>query len=346
MNAEQHDPPGRWSLTEDWPRLAPPALGIFALMLFLVLGRPPNDAYGWRTMFDTGHVPLFGICALLMIRIIRVMRGSGEPERADFLIALLAMGVLGLAAEAFQVVQPGRHANFGDAAQNLTGALGFIAIAASLRPGLWRALGPDGPMAARLVLAGAALVLALALMPLFNAAWSYRQRAEQFPVVADLTAGWQKPFLSVGRAALASAPAPLDWREMAGAEVAQVTFLDMPWPGVMVREPFSDWTGYASLRFQAWSELEAPVEVYLLVEDTRRNRAHPDRFNGSFIVVPGLNNFEVSLETIADGPRGRRLDLADISQFGLFSRRPGTSFDLYLSRFWLEGGDERIADVR
>lgn len=346
MSAEQHDPPKRWSFRENWPQLAPPALGIIALMLFLVFGRPPNDAYGWRTAFDTGHVPLFGICALLMLRIIRVMRGSGEPERADFLIALLAMAVLGLAAEASQVLQPGRHADFGDAVQNLTGALGFIAIAASLRPGLWQALGPDGTVAARLVLACAALALALALMPLFNAAWSYHQRSERFPVVADLTAGWQKPFLSIGRAELASVPAPPEWQEMAGEEVAQLTFLDMPWPGVMVREPFRDWSGYASLRFQAWSELEAPVEVFLRVEDARRNRAHPDRFNGSFIVVPGLNDFEVSLETIAAGPRERRLDLADISQFGLFSRRPGASFELYLSRFWLEGGDERIADVR
>lgn len=332
-------------LAERWPQLAPPALGIVALMLFLVLGRPPSDLYGWRMLFEIGHTLLFGVTALLMLRLVQRLRSDGRLERGDFIIALLATVVLSLVSEVAQLVQPGRHANVGDALSNLTGAVCFIAIAAALRPSLWASLGKDGPIAARLVLVGAALALGLAVMPLAGVAWSYGMRAAAFPVLADLTARWQRPFLGVGRSELAVVQAPDQWEEQAGKRVARLTFLDAPWPGFTLREPYPDWSAHRALRFQVWSELETPVEIVLRVDDSRRDRPHRDRFNGSFIVTPGLNDFTIALETIAHGPRDREMDLGDISQFILFSRRPEEPFELYFSRFWLEGDDARIADA-
>jgi hypothetical protein len=328
---------------KQWRQLAPPVLGILGLMLFLTLARPPGDGYGWRMLFEIGHIPLFGVTGLLMLRIVSVWRAGTALNPADYLLALLATAVLSLAAEALQLLQPARHANIGDALKNLTGAVCFIGIAAGLRRGLWRGLGPDGPVAARLVVAGAVLALGLAVLPLVGVAWSYAQRAAAFPVVADLTAGWQKPFLYVGRSELARVPAPRHWVEQAGSRVARLTFLDAPWPGFTVREPHPDWSGFTTLRFQVWSELEGPVEIVLRVDDTHRGRAHSDRYNGSFIVVPGLNDFSVPLATIARGPRERLLDLSDISQFILFSRRPEEPFELYFGPLWLEGEDARIA---
>ena len=332
-------------LAERWPQLAPPALGIVALMLFLVLGRPPSDLYGWRMLFEIGHTLLFGVTALLMLRLVQRLRSDGRLERGDFIIALLATVVLSLVSEVAQLVQPGRHANVGDAISNLTGAVCFIAIAAALRPSLWVSLGKDGPIAARLVLIGAVLALGLAVMPLAGVAWSYGMRAAAFPVLADLTAGWQRPFLGVGRSELAVVRAPQGWEAQAGHRVARLTFLDAPWPGFTMREPYPDWSGYEALRFQVWSELEMPVEIVLRVDDSRRDRPHRDRFNGSFIVTPGLNDFTIALETVAHGPRDREMNLGDISQFILFSRRPEEPFELYFSRFWLEGGAARIADA-
>ena len=333
-------PPNRdsaeWRLAERWPKLAPPALGIVALMLFLVFGRPPSDAYGWRTLFDLGHVPLFGVTALLMLRIVRVLRAGATPETRNYLIALLATAVLSLVAEAAQLLQPGRNASVGDAVSNLTGAFCFIAIAAALRPAVWTDLGRDGRVAARLLLAGAVLALGLTAMPLVGVAWNYGMRNAALPVVADLTQRWQRPFMSAGRSELARVPAPRGWVDSAGVDVARVTFLDAPWPGFTIREPYRDWSGFATLRFQVWSDLETPVEIVLRVDDTHRSRSHADRFNGSFIVTPGRNDFAVPLATIAGGPRERELDLGDISQFILFSRRPGEPFELYFSPIWLE----------
>ena len=329
----------------DWRRAAPPLVGILALMLFLGLVRPPGDAYGWRTLFDAGHVPLFGLSALMMLRLVRILRGGGSTERADFLIALLATAVLSLVTEALQLLQPGRDANIVDAGKNLAGAFCFLAIAAALRPQLWRGMGQDGPVAARLLLAAALLALGLALLPLGGVAWYYAQRAAAFPVLADFTQSWQRPFLSVGRAELERVPAPPGWTEMAGRQVGRLTFLDAPWPGVTVREPWPDWSGYERLRFQVWSGLEQPVEIVLRVDDTHREREHADRYNASFIVTPGLNDFAVPLDTIAAGPRQRRLDLSDVSQFILFSRRPEEPFILHLGPVWLERDAQSIADA-
>jgi len=340
---EHADTPSR--PLRDWRQQALPALGIISLMLFLALVRPPGDAYGWRTLFETGHVPLFGVAGLLMLRIVRMRRGGAVATSSDLLIALLATAILSLAAEALQVFQPGRDANVGDAVNNLLGTACFLAIAAALQPRLWQRLGKDGPTAARMVLVAAALTLALALAPLVGVGWHYAKRAAAFPMLADFTASWQRPFLSLGRSELENVPAPDGWEAMEGQRVARVTFLDAPWPGVTVREPRPDWSGYEALRFQVWSELEQPVEIVLRVDDSHRDRDHADRFNGSFIVMPGLNDFAVPLETIAAGPRARRLDLADVSQFILFSRRPGEPFVLYFGPVWLEGVTASIADT-
>lgn len=335
--ASPREPPPRPADSQRWPQLAPPLLGIVALMLFLTLGRPPSDAYGWRTLFDLGHVPLFGVTALLMLRVVRVLRAGRPPESADFVLALLATAVLSLVSEAAQIGHPQRDATIGDAASNLLGAACFLAIAAARRPGPWRSLGQDGPIAARLVLLAAGLALLLAFLPLAGVAWHYGMRYAAFPVVADLTRGWQQPFLSVARSELAQVPAPAGWTEQSGRRVARLMFRDAPWPGFTVREPRPDWSGYELLRFQVWSELEAPVEIVLRVDDGRRDRPHSDRYNGSLIVTPGLNDFSVPLATIARGPRARLMDLSDISQFILFSRRPDEPFELYFSPIWLEG---------
>ena len=319
-----------------WLQLGPPLLGIVALMLFLILGKPPGDGYGWRTLFELGHVPLFGVTALLVLRVVRLLGRGERPEGADYLVALLATAALSLVSEAAQILQPGRDATIGDALKNLTGALCFIAIAASFRPRLWRWLGAGGPAAARLVALISVLALVLTMLPLAGLAYSYGMRRAAVPVLADLGAAWQRPLLSVARSDLERMPAPRGWREQAGEHVARLTFLDAPWPSVTVREPWPDWSGYETLRLQVWSDLDSPVEIALQVDDGHRRRPHRDRYNGSFIVMPGLNDFAVPLSTVARGPRKREMDLTDISQLILLSRRPEEPFQLYFSKIWLE----------
>lgn len=316
--------------------LAWPAAGVLALLLLLGVGRPPDDSLAWRTVYDLGHVPLFGCIALFLLRIIRILGPPHRPAWADFLLALLATVVLSLASEAAQVGQPGREASVGDALNNLTGAICFLAIASAFRPALWRGLGAEGRPAARLVLVAAVLALAVAMSPLVTVAWHYAMRRAAMPVVAEMGSRWQMPFTSAPRASIERVPGPAEWAARAGEPVARVRFLDAAWPGVTVREPWPDWSGYAQLRFEVWSELEAPVELALRIDDGIRIRDYGDRYNGSLIVMPGANDFALPLSTLKGAPRDRQMNLADIAQLVLFTRRPVEPFELYVSDLWLE----------
>jgi VanZ family protein len=143
-----------------------PAAGVLALLLLLALGKPPDDSFLWRTVYDLGHVPLFGAIALLVLWIVRRVVAPQAGEWEQVMLALLATAVLSLVAEVAQIGQPGRDADVGDAIHNLTGAVCFVALAAALRPGPWRAAGQAGLMASRLVLIGAVLALAIAFSPM------------------------------------------------------------------------------------------------------------------------------------------------------------------------------------
>ncbi|MEJ2513615.1 MAG: hypothetical protein P8080_02455 [Gammaproteobacteria bacterium] len=321
-----------------------PAGGILALLLLLAFGRPPSDSLFWRTVYDLGHVPLFGLIALLMLRIIR--RGLA-PEAGlwtQLVLALLATAVLSLVTELAQIGQAGRDASVGDAVNNLTGAVCFLAIAAALNPAAWETAEEAGPLASRLVFLGAVLALAIAFAPLASVAWSYGMRSARLPVIAELGSSWQAPLTAAGSVLVQRVPAPPGWTGMQGEEVARVRFLDTPWPGVTVREPWPDWTGYSQFRFRVWSDLENPVQLNLRVDDGTRTRAWRDRYDGSVIVMPGANEFTIPLDTIRSGPRNRQMDMSRISQFFLFTSRPEHPFELYFSDVWLDSPWEGITE--
>jgi len=313
-----------------------PAAGILALLLLLAFGRPPDDSFLWRTVFDLGHVPLFGAIGLLTLWIVRHVAAPAAGEWAQVVLALLATAVLSLITEIAQIGQPGRQAEVGDALNNLTGAVCFVAIAAAMRPGPWRAAGEAGQPAARLVLAAAVLALAIALSPLATVTWSYAARSSKLPVVAQLGAAWQAPLTSAPSVQLERVAPPQAWEAVKGETVTRMRFLDSPWPSVTVREPWPDWSGYARLRFRVWSDVSDPVQLNIRVDDVVRTRAYKDRYEGSVIVVPGANDFAIPLDTVRRSPQDREMDLARVSQFFFFTSRPERPLELYFSDVWLE----------
>lgn len=317
-----------------------PAAGVLALLLLLALGKLPDDSFLWRTVYDLGHVPLFGAIALLVLWIVRRVVAPQAGEWEQVMLALLATAVLSLVTEVAQIGQPGRDADVGDAIHNLTGAVCFVAIAAALRPGPWRAAGQAGLMASRLVLVGAVLALAIAFSPMASVAGAYTTRSAKVPVLAELGAEWQAPLTSVPDAHVDRVPAPRDWEGMQGRTVARVRFLDAPWPGIAIREPWPDWSGYDRLRFRVWSDLPGPVQLNVRIDDVIRTRAWKDRYDGSVIVTPGANDFSIPLATVREAPRDRTMDLSRVSQFFFFTSRPESPLELYFSDVWLEAAWE------
>ena len=291
-------------------------------MLALALSRPPAHSVWWTAVYDLGHAPLFGFVALAMRVLVGTLANGRLSLAEQYGLAFALTAILSGASEAAQIGSETRDANIGDALRDLAGGGACLLVAAGFE-GLFR-----GAVARTvMVLSGVSLMSAI-LAPLGPLAWSYSMRRASLPVIADYASQWQKPLTQALRVDLSSTIAPEDFTGQGGEPVARVRFRQAAWPGVDVVEPWPDWRGYDSLRFQVYAENPAPKMLVLRIDDEAHNGTHSDRFNRSFTIHQGVNDIVVPLEDIREGPRNRQLDLSRIARVLVFSRRPDAPYEL------------------
>ncbi len=317
-----------------WGRALPALAGIVFLLWVLAVGRPPRPTMLWHELYNLGHIPLFGVIALLALEVSRgLLPGFNARPFSHYLIAFVSVAVISLVSEIVQLDLPGRKAEVQDAVHNLIGAVCFLAIRSAIDPG-YRSQGNRAP---RGLLVGAALfALFVSSWDLIELAWHYGMRAAAVPVVVDFDSRWQQPFIRPLRASLTIVSAPDEWRGNGGQRVAEIQFPHEPWPGVTIVEPYPDWTGYHTLRVRIFSPGAEPVPLTFRIDDARHNQEHKDRFNRTVNIEPGLNDLSFALDDIRRAPADREMDVSEITQIILFTSRPDQPFRLYLSDIWLE----------
>lgn len=318
----------------DWLRGTAALAGIAALLWILVAGRPPHPTLLWMEIFNLGHIPLFGMVALLALVATRAFlpKGPGRPLR-HYLLAFVVVALISLVSEIAQINMASRQVEVQDAVHNLLGAICFLVIRSAFDPLLWesQARAPRG-----LLLVAASLALFVASWPLIELGWHYGMRRAAFPRIVDLDSGWQRPFISAQRADIGLVPAPEAWTEKSGRRVSVITFPQNPWPGVTVRELYPDWTEMKAYRMQVFSTRDHPVHLTLRIEDSLHNYRRNDRFNRTLTIEPGLNDVSIPLQEIRDAPAGREMDLSQIWRLILFTSRPEEPLQLHISDIWLE----------
>jgi hypothetical protein len=308
--------------------------GVGLLLWILFAGRPPRPTLMWTEAYNLGHIPLFGVMAVCLFEASRsLLRGRELSDGAHYLVAFVSVAVISLLSELAQLGVAGREPQARDALHNMIGAGCFLALRAVWDNQLWR--GGD-EVHRRLLFAAAALVLLLAFWPLVVLSWHYGMRTAAFPTLADFASAWQQPFLYAPRVDREVVPAPAGWKGRAGEPVTRVTFRPRPWPGIIIREPYPDWTGYSTVRFELYSELDEERPVVLSIEDEAHMDRRSDRYERVFVVEPGLNDFSVPMEEIRTAPAEREMDLSRITFMMLFTRRPAEAFELYVGDIWLE----------
>ncbi|MGI9263581.1 MAG: VanZ family protein [Gammaproteobacteria bacterium] len=309
-------------------------LGVGLLLWLLAAGRPPRATLIWAEAYGLGHIPLFGVMSLLLLVASRDLFASRNWRPVThYLIVFATIVIISVLSEWLQLYVPERDAQIGDAVNNILGATCFLALAAAWRRDLRVTSTESGR---RIVVIGAVLILLAALSPLAVLGWKYGMRAAAFPVIADFDSSWQQSFLSSPRADLNSVLAPPGWTEKEGQAVSTMQFHTAPWPGVIISEPYPDWRGYETLRFDVFSLLDRPVPIVLHVSDVLHNDERKDRFNRIFTVNPGLNEYAIATSALQQAPVGREMQLSQISRMVLFTRPPKESFEIYLSDIWLE----------
>ncbi len=329
---------------------------IAAAIAIQTLWGAPNGHMLWSAVFDAGHMPLFGIVSLAVLKGLLVLTrprdGASSAARSNptpvptrwprpmiYLAALIATTGIGGITETSQYFGA-RDADPVDFAHNVYGALAFLAAAYALDPhakrSLWGGRIP-GRLTRTVLLLGTGGLLLTAIVPVARVANDYLQRNRAFPSICEFEAGWERRFVGPRDAELRRVPPPEGWRgQQASERVGQLTFHVAVYPALHIMEPHPDWSGYDRLVFEIYSELDHPRELSFRINDNRHDNTYADRFNRVLTITPGLNHYEIELEEVARGPRHRQLDLTHVRNASLFAVRPETPFRIWVDGFRLE----------
>lgn len=275
---------------------------IVATLLFMRLPVPPT--YAGRTIENAGHLPVFFLVTYGLLIVLR-KDFKVEGVRLYALAGLIGAG-LGFLSEVIQ--QPlARDASWEDVFSDTVGTVCALAVYALLDRRLRL------PRTTWLV----ALVVALAsvafyVTPLVRMGVAYVHRNGQFPVLADFRSPVE-PFWTVGYGT----------NRARKGDALEVEFVGGPWPGVSLHEPVADWSGYRTLLIDVENPDDEKLEITVRVHDRGHWQNYSDRFNRHYELAAGeRRTLKIDLEDVARAPKGRRMDMRQISNIALFRDTP------------------------
>jgi VanZ family protein len=274
-----------------------------ATLLFMRLPVPPT--YAGRTIENAGHMPVFFLvtCGLLM-----VLRNDFKFEGPRlYALAGLIGASLGFVTEVIQ--RPlSRDASWEDVFSDTVGAVCALSVYALFDR---RARMPRFTWLVALVAALACVTFYVT--PLVRMAVAYVHRNGQFPVLADFSSAVE-PFWTVGYGT----------NRARKGDALEVEFVGGPWPGVSLHEPVSDWSAYRTLLIDVENPDTVKLEFTVRVHDRGHWQTYSDRFNRHFELGAGERRvLRIDLADVARAPKGRRMDMRQISNIALFRDAPG-----------------------
>ena len=296
---------------------------LVAALCLLFLPLPANSLW-WREVFNSGHTVLF---ALLSFIIYQQIKAAAYPLNtlARYFLALFAGISLAVLTELLQgFVQ--RDASLADLYSDVFGLLAGLCLIAA-----YELKKKQSRKKILVLLAAGVGFLLTGVLPLLQLSWSYVERQQAFPVIADFGADWTSRFVRLDDAVFLK-----QTRQSREKAVYPVQFNHGEYPGISLIETEPDWSGYRFLRFNIFSENEKNIMLTLRIHDVKHDLQFSDRFNMRLIVRPGLNKINVPLRLVARAPRERDLDLVNVAGVILFVSEPHEPVQLEVSNIYLE----------
>lgn len=309
-----------------------------SLLAILEFFRAPKKSLLWYWGLDAGHWPLFGVFALVVLGILRVFsERSRIPRLGQYGLAFVVTAGFAFLTEALQYFGP-RDADLGDLVRGVSGALAFLLLRLTFdRSGL------QAIPARRTLLRPLLVLVVIGLFwascgPLIRLVGAYSEREKAFPQLCNFQESWEDPFRGTLDAELTIVGPPEGWSgESEDDRVGRITFRPPATFSVFfLDEVHPDWSGYDRLCFVAFTELDAPVELVLRLNDREHDKTFNDRFHRSLIIHPGINYICVELEDVRNAPRGRQMDMTRLYTLALFAVKPEKEFSVYIDSFRLE----------
>lgn len=278
-----------------------------------------------NALWNAGHIPLFGLAALLWLRF-RERRKSRSFKTAAAEILILGTGA-GLAVELIQLLT-GRMFSPSDILRNTCGlllALAFYPHRPSGPPRRWRGR-----------LRAAAVILAIAVLaPLWAAVADRVIRHYQYPVLSNFETPLESlRWLSTARTRII---------EGERSRVLEVTMRPRPGYSTLDLMDFhGDWSQSRALALQINNTAGTARRLTLRIHDRKHERgvqAYADRYNKSFELAPGWNRLVIATDEIKNAPEDREMDLTRIVNMQLFTSGLPREWTFYVDNVRLVGDD-------
>ena len=310
-------------------------LACVALLLgVLSIVRPPDSSYFWDRLFDTGHILIFGLITISLLKATDSFLHAA-PRLTHYVLSITGSIVIGIVVEVAQEFHGERTAEWIDLYNDVVGAISFGCLYAAFDPQL------DGNRTfwlRRTTLTGIAIVLLVAgAIPFLDVCRQYHRRHTLFPVLMEFSDPWYQNFCFAQSSAWRASPHPEGWPldQRRSALIARVDAVPGPYPGFVVHEPFPDWRGYRSLEIDVYLEDSQPRFFVLRVNDRQHNNDVDDRFNKTVKIRPGFQTLSFDLEAIEHAPNGRDLQLGQVDGVALFMVNLEAPLTFYLGQMRL-----------
>jgi hypothetical protein len=281
-------------------------LGLLASLgaIFLFVGGPDTDSLrSFRYVWGVGHLFCFALWSYLYIS----WRKRLPFKRYLFEVLILAIFLGGL-SELIQS-QIGREAAWPDFGNDLVGAIGGLVLFSEPRKTIssWQLKFLQVPV----------LLLAMwSLWPVGKVLVDDVVSWRQFPLLS----GFETPLEKTRWGGSARRKISHDIF-FSGTSSLQIKLTRQRYSGLGLRDFPCDWRGYRTLSLQLFNPDADSFTIHFRIHDQHHrdhNNTYSDRFNTSFDIIPGWNHLQISLKRVAQAPKNRLMDMANIAGMGLF----------------------------
>jgi len=275
-------------------------------------------------ILNYGHLPLFGVVALVILWILN--KGSWPcTEKKKYITAAFITILLAILTECIQVFTPDRYLELGDILNDTIGAVTFLTFVYSLQSNL------SVSLKAR-YMGASVLLMALPTIPIFVAALDTWNIEREFPLISSLETSiemdrWSSKESAMSRTRLYATD---------GEYSLKVNLYPGIYPGISMDYLHNDWRGYGNLCFDVFLEGSTPLEITVRINDRKHNDEFTDRYNKGFRLHPGDNHISIRLGDVKNAPRGRMMDMGNITNICIFSYNLKEPRSMYFDNFRLK----------
>ncbi|MFW5775131.1 MAG: VanZ family protein [Chitinivibrionales bacterium] len=306
------------------------AVILFVLPLFFEMNGFEEVTPLRSALLNFGHVPLFGVISLILLRMVSVLRSGVGRGWKDYLYAFLLSILLGVVTELIQMPLE-RDADISDFLLDLAGAAGFLSIAASRD----RRLFYRHVSSRWLLLAGLALLL-ISTLPLVSLSVSLLYRSHSFPLICGFESRWADGLVETKDAYLTVLPTPAVWKENATSKTGHVRVIaGRKYPGIHIEQLNQDWSEYTHFAFDIFNPHNLNIPLRVRVHDRKHTGHYQDRYSRQFSISPGAHRVCIPLDSILNAPRNRLMRLDEIAGIVWFMSEPQMQYSYYIDNIML-----------